>query len=393
MKPAEPRVLVVPEGGICLCFRLLPILRDAGCAIDVLCLRGDVIAASRYVDTVIEEGSDDALLDRLATLVRQKEHPWRAVIVTHESLTRRLISRADSDFLKWWQPGALDKTVRAFLLSKLGLEAAGKNSDLPIPPSRVCMKREEILAFGSDTGWPVVIKPPLGNSGEGITIVGSSDALKSLQRGFQFPVLAQRFIRGREGVVEAVCSQGLVLACLASEIIKRRKGRFGPATARLFAAMPELHPLVEEVARYTRFEGFCGFDWIQDEQSGRYYLIEFNPRPPPGFRFGRFCGVDFGRAVVAWLNGTAKEFALLCQPQENPVAAYYFPHELGRCLRERDWQAFKQWLPGSRAIHDICWDDPLPMGVWVTQRLKSLVSLRAWTVHDRPKVSSRTSSS
>src|SRR5207249_11490966 len=124
MKPAKPRVLVVPEGGIKLCFRLLPILRDAGCAIDVLCLRGEVIAASRYVDTVIEEGSDDALLDRLATLVRQKEHQWQAVIVTQESLTRRLLSRADTDFLKGWHAGALEKPVRAYLLSKLVLEAA-----------------------------------------------------------------------------------------------------------------------------------------------------------------------------------------------------------------------------------------------------------------------------
>src|SRR5947207_15935504 len=122
MDQGNPRVLAAPEGRINLCFGLLSVLPDAGCAIEVLCPRGEVITASRYVDTVIEEGSDDALLDRLTTMVRRKEHPWRAVIVTHESLARRLISRADSDFLKWWQPGALDKTARPFLLSKLGLE-------------------------------------------------------------------------------------------------------------------------------------------------------------------------------------------------------------------------------------------------------------------------------
>jgi hypothetical protein len=46
------RVLLVPDEGLYLAFRLPPILRQAGYAVDALCLAGDSIRRSRYLENV-----------------------------------------------------------------------------------------------------------------------------------------------------------------------------------------------------------------------------------------------------------------------------------------------------------------------------------------------------
>lgn len=198
----------------------------------------------------------------------------------------------------------------------------------------------------------------------------SADTVKSAVSHVRFPLLAQKYIEGRRGVVDMICSQGRVAAWLASYSTKRLNGPFGPSTARLFQAIPALQPLVEQVARLTRFEGFCGFDWLEENGTGRHYLIEFHPRPPSGFRFGRFCGVDFSAAVSAWLNGNAETFTPLVQSNGKAVAANYFTADLTRCLRERDWPGLKSWCPGNGVCHDVFWDDlPLFLG-WAATRLR-----------------------
>ncbi|HEY0550611.1 MAG TPA: hypothetical protein VGF13_13485, partial [Verrucomicrobiae bacterium] len=141
---------------------------------------------------------------------------------------------------------------------------------------------------------------------------------------------------------------------------------------RLFHAMPALEPLVKQAARFTKFEGFCGFDWIEEEATGVHYLIEFHPRPPSGFRFGRFCGVDFAAAITTWLKGDGAIFPAQVQAPGSSIAAHYFSGDLLRCFRQRDWQGLKLWLPGSGACHDVFWDDPRLFAAWVVQHSQRL---------------------
>jgi len=352
---APQRVLVIPEGGLYLALRLLPILQRAGFAADVLCLRGDPILRSRYLAKALITDSQRVLVKRLAQILANPARSWCQVIVVEEKLARRMMATCPSDVLAGWQPGALDATAREFFLSKFGLVGAREQWGLPIPPSRVCETLREVLAFGDETGWPIIVKPPDLLGGAGVQRLDSADALRSGRASLHYPLLAQHFIRGRPGVVDLVCSRGRPLAWLASHSIRKSAGGLGPSSARLFRAMPALAPVVAAVAARTGFEGFCGFDWIEEEGTGRHWLTEFHPRPPSGFRFGKYCGVDFAVAARDWVAGAASEPQV--QPPGRAVAAHYFAVDLMRCVRERDWAALKAWLPWSGARHDVYWDD------------------------------------
>jgi hypothetical protein len=367
---------MVPEGAgsLYLAFRLPALFQKAGWDVDLLCLAGDPLIYSRYLRASLQEENFDDVFSRLQKILRDPQRPWQSVIVTHEKITRRLIATGDAALLRNWQPGAMDPPVNEFLLDKFGLATAGHAWQLPIPPCRICRTLSDVESFGSDAGWPIIVKPPGESSGTGVARFDSPKHLASDRATFMLPVLAQKYVAGRRGVAEMLCSAGRPLAWLSSYSTKRSYGEFGPSTARLFRAMPELQPMVEQLARMTRFEGFCGFDWIEEETTGRHYLIEFHPRPGSGFRFGRVCGVDFPAAIAAWLRREADAFPTLVQAPGISVAAHYFSCDLLRCFRQRDWQGLKPWLPGSGACHDVFWDDAPLLAAWVIQRCRRLFS-------------------
>jgi len=362
------RILLVPEDSLYIAFRLLPILHRAGFAVDILCLEGDPVAHSRYAATVIQQRTVDDQSDYLAAMLKRPQQPWRSVIVVNELLVRRLLAANDPALLERWQPAARDSLVREFYSSKSGLEPARQAWHLPIPFSQTCSTLDEILNFGAGAGWPLIVKPPVGSGGDGVIKFSSPQAAAAGVAKLCFPVVAQQFIHGRSGTTEMLCSAGRPLAWLASHVTKTDCGQFGPSTARLFAGLPRMQPLVEEVARHTRFDGFCGFDWVEEKNTGKYYLVEFHPRASQGFRYGRFCGVDFSQAVGAWLRGNTQNFAPLTQLPGTSVAAHAFTSDFFRCLRQRDWHGLKAWLPGSSACHDVFWDDTPLFTAWAMQR-------------------------
>ncbi|HEY0551008.1 MAG TPA: hypothetical protein VGF13_15495, partial [Verrucomicrobiae bacterium] len=230
----KPRVLLVPEGGLYLAFRLPRLFQNAGRDVDLLCLRGDPMVHSRYVSTAIQEIDQDALFARLQSVLRDSDRPWQAVIVAHERMVRQLMANGGAELLKDWQPGAMDPQVREFLLGKFGLEAASESRQLMVPPARVCQSFAAIAEFGRAAGWPIVVKPPHESGGTGVVKYISLRELESNHSALTLPILAQKYIQGRRGVVDMLCSAGRPLAWLASYSTQRSGGEFHASTARLF---------------------------------------------------------------------------------------------------------------------------------------------------------------
>ena len=370
MNPATRRtILLVPDDSLFLAFRLPRILRDAGCDVDLLCLPDELMIRSRHIRTAFPEGTHDAIFRRLLEILRDPARPWQKVVVANEAIARRLFASGDTAALANWQPGAAEPLWRSFFVDKLGLASVWEAGVLPVPPGRACACLREVEEFAHEHGWPIIVKPPHGAGGCGVMKVDGPRELRAQAAALAFPILAQKFIRGVRGVADMFTADGRALAWLTSYSTRQYSGEFSSSTARHFQAMPEIRPLIAQVARLTRFEGFCGFDWIREEETGRHWLVEFHPRAPSGFRFGRFCGVSFPAAIEAWLDGSAYSFPPQVQPPGKGVRAHYFTSDLIRCVRRRDWAGLRAWLPGSGARHDVFWDDLPLMFAWAVRRL------------------------
>jgi len=279
---------------------------------------------------------------------------WDKLIVVKEAVVRTLARNPERDWIFLWQPGMADPLVQNLLRDKGGIVNAAEAWGFPLPATRICHCREDLTAFAAQINDTLILKPMDSSGGAGISLlpVGAEAPPETL-----FPLLAQKFIDGQMGVVEMFCAGGQVKGWLASETFVKTNGRFSPSTARKFRHEADLAPIVECLARETRFEGFCGFDWIREKKSGKPYVIEFHPRAPSGFRFGRACGVSFSQMIENW-DTRDSNAAVQTQSPGCSVEAYFFTGDLLRCLRHRDWRGLRNWLPGPNRYYDCYWDDP-----------------------------------
>jgi len=355
---AAPAVLLVPDEGVYLSLRLPRIFQEAGVAVDLLCLRGHPLARSRYVRQVQLAKSWRGIEAGVSDYLRQPRQLWQKIIVCHEPSVRRLLASLDPVEMKKWQPGATTQLAHEFFRGKFGLPAAAAQWDLPIPASQLCQSTDEVMAFGAQVGWPVMVKPSDQLGGNGIRKFDRAVDVEVAASKLRFPLLAQKFIFGRRVVIDMVCSGGRLLAWLSSYSIAQGKGPFSYSTGRLHRAMPGLAPLAEKIAAHSRFEGFCGIDCIEEAGSGRIYLLEFNPRPTSAWRFAGHCGVDLSGVIKSWVDERDTAAAPLTLPSGREIQTHYFASDLIRCVRQKDWWGLRHWLPGTHSYHDVPWDDP-----------------------------------
>ncbi|GEM_PF-1243031 len=353
MRSMKRSVLLVPDEGLYLAFRLPLILREAGYRVDALCLAGDSIRRSRYLENVTTMNSIDEQITYLLRHMAQAG-AWDKLIVAKEAVVRYLVQKPEYAWILDWQPGLADPLVQNLFRDKGGIIEAAKAWGFPIPESRVCRTPDDLRAFALAIKGTVIVKPMNGSGGAGVSLMPMT---ANTHASLTFPLLAQQFIEGQMGVVEMFCSRGVVKGWLASETIAKTDERFGPSTARLFRYEADLAPIVECLACNTRFEGFCGFDWIREKRTGKPYVVEFHPRATSGYRFGRACGVSFSQIVAEW-NDTTSTRPPQTQAPDTLIEAPYFSADLLRCLRQRDWKGLRRWLPRRNRYHDIYWNDP-----------------------------------
>ena len=65
------------------------------------------------------------------------------------------------------------------------------------------------------------------------------------------------------GVTEMLCQRGRVLALVSSDMGGIDPPPFGPSSSRLYRRNRAAETLATRLAALTRFEGLCGFDWLQ----------------------------------------------------------------------------------------------------------------------------------
>jgi hypothetical protein len=141
------------------------------------------------------------------------------------------------------------------------------------------------------------------------------------------------------------CWRGDVLAWAAVEVLQHRCD-FGQATVVRRVKGGPMIAAARSIARHLKLSGFCGFDFVLDDDKSQASLIEINPRATqinhfPGYDspdlpaalFGAICGKEVINPSNSW---STDEVAL-------------FPQEWKR-------DPASEWL--SKAFHDVPFEEP-----------------------------------
>jgi UDP-N-acetylmuramoyl-tripeptide--D-alanyl-D-alanine ligase len=340
--------------------RLAGVLARAGCRVALLGDPKGIVAHSRYVaERIACPYEPAALIDALSAAVHRLgtggRSPW--VIFTDETG----LSAAADALANKPEPWLIDllptSPERLDLIRSKSPFVTAARGVVTIPRTEVVTSRDQAITAAQAMGFPVILKSSAGMGGRHVR-----QARFSTEAGAMFddltshgPVLVQEFVAGRLGATGLLYDHGEPVAWINAYVPQTWPGPFGPSCVRRFFVDPALEQIARDLGRLMRFHGFCGFDWIQENLTGTYKVLEFNGRPTPGYHLGHVSGVDFSMAVAAMLKG--ERLVQRPMPPTRRPSVYLFPEHLTRCVNERKPLGLIRWLPFA-ARHDVPWDDP-----------------------------------
>lgn len=193
---------------------------------------------------------------------------------------------SDPSVIESWH----DKSKFAALLTELGL---------PTPRTRLISSESDPQL---DTlTYPVMVKPPCGEGGNGVRKFDSRTDLDAmlprLSRRFGWPLLVQDFVPGIDIDLSALADHGRITAWT---IQKRHPGH--PDLLE-FVHQPEVLRIGAELIRRCKYHGIVHFDLRLDERTGEPTFIEANPRFWSSLRHSTWMGVNFPALGIELAQG------------------------------------------------------------------------------------------
>ncbi len=338
---------------------LLPLLRDAGLRVDVICRAGCLVSKSRYVDELlIVDGPEAEFFSAVQQFLASRRDRYTWVLPVTDTDVRGLARRVDEPWVQEIFPARRTTDVVEAILDKPAMDRLLRRVGVRLPESMPVGNDLELVAFGVRHGWPVMLKPIDGVGGGGVVRVSAAEqAIAAMaQLGSSYPrLMAQAFVPGPVASCQVVFDHGRPLAWATSYKVRTWPGPYGPSSAITFAPIPGVEEMLPPIGEALGFHGALTVDLIVDERSGVPVVIEVNARPAGIMSRGRRAGVDFAAGLRQMLFGIEGRSHM--KGTRRSVTAGLYPQDLVRCFEEGKFAPLRDWL-GIATLADVPWTDP-----------------------------------
>lgn len=169
-----------------------------------------------------------------------------------------------------------------------------KAQDLPHPDTLLLNDASELAQQNIE--YPVIVKPPAGENGEGIQRIDSENALRAYlddtTEGSRLPCLVQRFIDGKDIDISLLADHGKLLAWTIQQRNEHQPGTI------CFFEHPEVYRIAKHIVEAANYTGVAHLDMRIDRRTGYVYTIELNPRFWGSLLWSFWAGVNFADHLV-----------------------------------------------------------------------------------------------
>ena len=359
MQPSPPRILLLTTLDAIGVTRLPQLFHAAGCHVSVLAPRRLAVCRSRYVaQRFFAEADLDIYLEQLRQHLNTQAYDW--VIVCDETLLWELIRRRAANAEAIWIDRCLpvSLTNAELIASKHQFLTAAQDMGLPVPALQLCASLADATQAAQQIGYPVILRAEQSLGGSGVRLAESPAELVEHYTNFAqtSAVAVQRYVaNARSAMTEVLYDRGRLVAWNSSYLVAGWPTPMAASCVREPMNHSALEPLLQRIGALTGFHGLGGVDWLHDER-GQLHLVEFNPRPTPGYHLARQMDVDFAAALQGMLAGCNATQRPQLQPGEllsERAHQYLFPQYLYRAIDDRTY------LQMRRVWRDVPWCDPL----------------------------------
>ena len=160
--------------------------------------------------------------------------------------------------------------------------------NIPQPQGRAVTRIEDGVAAAAEIGYPVLVRPSFVLGGRAMEIVGSEEQLRhylktAVEIDADKPVLVDKYIRGKEVEVDAICDGRDVFVPGIMELVERTGIHSGDSIS-VYPAFSISNRVKGIILQYAKklglgigIVGLYNIQFIVDEQEN-VFVIEVNPR-------------------------------------------------------------------------------------------------------------------
>jgi Carbamoyl-phosphate synthase L chain, ATP binding domain len=377
---SRPTVLVATTSRWYPTARLAMALANYGCVVEMLCPPGHPITKTMAANKTYRYHGLAPLRSFAAAITNSRPD----LIVPGDDLATRQLHRLyDLERKRGKTSSSICRVIERSLGPAESFPVAytrsafidlARQEGIRVPATKAITNLDELKDWIIRNGFPVVLKADGTSGGDGVGIVRTLEEaertfsslqapprlLRAAKRAVldhdvtlvgpallrrRFAMNAQTFVDGREATSAVACWQGQVLAALHFEVIEKRSAA-GPATVVRWIENNDMATAAERMVRRLNLSGVHGFDFMLEEQAGKAYLIEMNPRATQVGHLALGPGRDIPAALCAALSGDVPRSAHAVT--ENDTIAL-FPQEW---IRDPESSFLRA------AYHDIPWEEP-----------------------------------
>ena len=178
---------------------------------------------------------------------------------------------------------AIDKAENRDSFEKLLVDL-----DIPQPKGQAVTNIEAGIKAAEEIGYPVLVRPSFVLGGRAMQIVAKEEALRhylktAVEIDEDKPVLVDKYIRGKEVEVDAICDGTQVFVPGIMELVERTGVHSGDSIS-VYPSFSISEKVKQTILEYTRklglgigIIGLFNIQFIVDPQDN-VYIIEVNPR-------------------------------------------------------------------------------------------------------------------
>ena len=195
--------------------------------------------------------------------------------------------------------------------------------------------KDEVRQWCKTHGFPAVLKADGTSGGQGVKVVHNiAQALKAFRalgtpppmlvvakraivdrdmnlvipwlRRLTHPVSIQPFVKGTDFNITLACWKGEVIASIGAKVLATWETN-GPASVIHVVLGGEMLRMAEKLAKRLQLSGLCGLDFLVEEKTGEYVLLEINPRATQTGHLPLGPGHDLPSALYSALSGKPHE--------------------------------------------------------------------------------------
>jgi predicted ATP-grasp superfamily ATP-dependent carboligase len=315
--------------------------------------------AALPIDLTALENDEDALIEWLLDYASRLAHrPMLIPCGDHDAI---MVSRHHGRLAGVCHAWKNDLSDLLTIVSKDRLNTRASQLGIALPPTITAPGVEELTEWTEQAKPPYFVKPYyLGI--DGTDRVGKNQVSESADDLREFvrqngsdSLIIQKLVRGGDGWIYdcyGLCGHDHRIVTMATHKRIRQHPRDRGVTCygEIPATLPNdgdqrIFDLTRRLLGGLRYHGIFGIEWIEDRESGEFYLVDFNARPFITIRHLRDCGLNL--PLLAYDELTGRDVSAF------PVAP---------ALKHKYWIDV---LPDARTFRELRRSGRLSWGQWM----------------------------